>query len=71
MPRSKSASTRKWRRSSAIQVEALETRVPVSEGVGPFLTVAALSALGELTRLSALAPPPIFPIFTETLNRSR
>ena len=58
MRHSKSVPARKQRRSFAAQVEALETRIPASESIGPFLTVAALNALGETARLTALAPPP-------------
>ena len=51
--------TRRFPRSSlAVQVESLETRVPVSEGIGPFLTLSALAAAGEHAQTSALAPPP-------------
>ncbi len=45
------------RSSLVVRVESLETRVPVSEGIGPFLTISALAALGELAQSSALAPP--------------
>ncbi len=45
------------RSSLVVRVESLETRVPVSEGMGPFLTMSALATLGELARSSALPPP--------------
>ena len=50
---------RRFSRSSlTVRVEPLETRLPVSEGIGPFLAVSALSAAGEHFGTSALAPPP-------------
>ncbi len=42
-----------------LHVEALETRLPISEGVGSFLAVTALAAASELARPIALAPPPL------------
>ncbi len=41
-----------------LHVEPLETRLPISEGVGPYLAVTALAAAGELARPAALTPPP-------------
>ena len=39
-------------------VELLEDRVPVSEGVGPFLTVHALATLSEAVQPIEIASPP-------------
>src|SRR5262249_43626219 len=45
-----------------LDVERLDLRLPISEGIGPFLTVSALAAADELANLAALAPSHLIQI---------
>lgn len=62
--------------SLTLRVEILEARVPVSEGIGPFLTVSALAAFGKEAAPARLPPTPQVVHFdnltsTQTLPDSR
>ncbi len=41
-----------------LDVEPLETRTPVSEGIGPVVTVFALAGAGSAAAVAQTAPPP-------------
>lgn len=44
-----------------LSIELLETRLPVSEGIGPFIAVSALSAVSQFIRTPSLMPPSSCP----------
>jgi hypothetical protein len=49
-----------WKRlRTYLSLETLEARTPVSEGIGPALTLSALGRLGGA--YSAPLPPPYYP----------
>jgi len=53
--------SRWWQRlQTYLSLEVLEARTPVSEGLGPVLT---LSALGGLARAQSAPPPSSYPAY--------